>query len=86
MTGRLGDSTVAMSVSVSGVEAGKRSLEQEDGGKAGEGGSGGSKRQRQELADLPTRQYLDQTVVPILLQVGQSAGACSSEARGTSEM
>ena len=78
MTGRLGDSRVAMSVSVSGVEAGKRSLEQEEGGKAGEGGSGGSKRQRQELADLPTRQYLDQTVVPILLQVGPPAGACSS--------
>ena len=69
-----------MSVSVSGGEAGKRSLEQEEGGKAGEGGSGGPKRQRQDLADLPTRQYLDQTVVPILLQVELS------EARGTSEM
>ena len=28
----------------------------------------GAKRLKQDLANLPTRQYLDQTVVPILLQ------------------
>ena len=50
---------------VQGSEASKRSLEED--GKAGEGS--GVKRQKQELAGLPTRQYLDQTVVPILLQV-----------------
>ena len=58
-------------VSGAGVgEATKRALEEESGGssKSGEGGS--TKRQKQDLAGLPTRQYLDQTVVPILLQVG----------------
>ena len=30
---------------------------------------GSSKKYRQDLVSLPTRQYLDQTVVPILLQV-----------------
>ena len=28
----------------------------------------GAKKQKADLANLPTRQYLDQTVVPILLQ------------------
>ena len=53
----------------------------QSGGVAGEGvkrphdaeeqtkGEGSSKKYRQDLASLPTRQYLDQTVVPILLQV-----------------
>jgi len=52
----------------------------QSGGVAGEGvkrphdaeeqtkGEGSSKKYRQDLASLPTRQYLDQTVVPILLQ------------------
>ena len=31
--------------------------------------SGEHKKHKQDLASLPTRQYLDQTVVPILLQV-----------------
>ena len=30
-----------------------------------------NKKYKQDLASLPTRQYLDQTVVPILLQVGK---------------
>jgi len=53
-----------------GGEAAKRSLEEEPGSsKAQEGGSGtGNKRPKQDLSGLPTRQYLDQTVVPILLQ------------------
>lgn len=29
----------------------------------------GAKKLKQDLTNLPTRQYLDQTVVPILLQV-----------------
>ena len=53
---------------VQGSETSKRSLEED--GKAGEGS--GVKRQKQDLTGLPTRQYLDQTVVPILLQVIQS--------------
>merc|ERR1711962_1856959 len=74
-----GDShLVRMSSSVTstpgGGEAGaaKRSLEEEPGSsKAPEtGASSGSavKKQKQDLSGLPTRQYLDQTVVPILLQ------------------
>ena len=59
---------------VSGVssEGTKRSLEEETSSSK-EGTSSGSgtsnKRVKQDLQGLPTRQYLDQTVVPILLQV-----------------
>ena len=59
---------------VSGVssEGNKRSLE-EEGSSSKEGSSSSatpsSKRAKQDLQSLPTRQYLDQTVVPILLQV-----------------
>jgi hypothetical protein len=56
-------------------EGGKRALEEEAGGRAGEGGSGLAKRQKPDLAGLSTRQYLDQTVVPILLQVGAQCPA-----------
>jgi len=58
---------------VSGVssEGNKRSLE-EEGSSSKEGSSSSatpsSKRAKQDLQSLPTRQYLDQTVVPILLQ------------------
>jgi len=58
---------------VSGVssEGTKRSLEEETSSSK-EGTSSGSgtsnKRVKQDLQGLPTRQYLDQTVVPILLQ------------------
>ena len=45
----------------------KRPLE-EGGGGGGEAEQGG-KKYKPDLASLPTRQYLDQTVVPILLQV-----------------
>ena len=41
----------------------KRSLDQD------QDRSDFSKKHKQDLASLPTRQYLDQTVVPILLQV-----------------
>ena len=47
----------------------KRPLEEgERGGGGGEVEQGG-KKYKPDLASLPTRQYLDQTVVPILLQV-----------------
>ena len=47
----------------------KRPLEDgERGGGGGEAEQGG-KKYKPDLASLPTRQYLDQTVVPILLQV-----------------
>ena len=45
----------------------KRPLE--DAGDSGPRTEAGSKKYKQDLANLPTRQYLDQTVVPILLQV-----------------
>ena len=45
----------------------KRTLE--DAGDSGQRSEAGSKKYKQDLANLPTRQYLDQTVVPILLQV-----------------
>jgi len=58
-------------VSGVGSEGNKRSLEDE-GGSSKEGSSSSatpsSKRAKQDLQSLPTRQYLDQTVVPILLQ------------------
>jgi len=44
----------------------KRTLE--DAGDSGQRSEAGSKKYKQDLANLPTRQYLDQTVVPILLQ------------------
>lgn len=47
-----------------GDTGGKRPHESDEQGKT----EGSSKKQRQDLASLPTRQYLDQTVVPILLQ------------------
>ena len=62
---------------VSGVssEGNKRSLEDE-GSSSKEGSSSSanpsSKRAKQDLQSLPTRQYLDQTVVPILLQVPEN--------------
>ena len=62
---------------VSGVssEGNKRSLE-EEGSSSKEGSSSSatpsSKRAKQDLQSLPTRQYLDQTVVPILLQVPEN--------------
>ena len=59
-------------VSGVGSEGNKRSLEDE-GSSSKEGSSSStnptSKRAKQDLQSLPTRQYLDQTVVPILLQV-----------------
>ena len=60
-------------VSGVGSEGNKRSLEDE-GSSSKEGSSSSSatpssKRAKQDLSSLPTRQYLDQTVVPILLQV-----------------
>lgn len=59
-------------VSGVGSEGTKRSLE-EEGSSSKEGSSSSatpsSKRSKQDLQALPTRQYLDQTVVPILLQV-----------------
>jgi protein dpy-30 len=58
-------------VSGVGSEGNKRSLEDE-GSSSKEGSSSSaapsSKRSKQDLQSLPTRQYLDQTVVPILLQ------------------
>jgi len=58
-------------VSGVGSEGNKRSLEDE-GSSSKEGSSSSanptSKRAKQDLQSLPTRQYLDQTVVPILLQ------------------
>merc|ERR1712130_363564 len=59
-------------VSGVGSEGNKRSLEDE-GSSSKEGSSSSSatpssKRAKQDLSSLPTRQYLDQTVVPILLQ------------------
>ena len=45
----------------------KRTLE--DTGDSGQRSEAGTKKYKQDLASLPTRQYLDQTVVPILLQV-----------------
>ena len=50
-----------------GAGPGKRTLE--DAGDSGQRSEAGSKKYKQDLASLPTRQYLDQTVVPILLQV-----------------
>ena len=49
----------------------KRTLEDTEAGVRPGAGAGelGSKKYKQDLASLPTRQYLDQTVVPILLQV-----------------
>ncbi|KAK8378085.1 hypothetical protein O3P69_018802 [Scylla paramamosain] len=38
------------------------------GGSSESNGEPSTKKQRVDLAGLPTRQYLDQTVVPILLQ------------------
>ena len=63
---------------VSGVSSegnNKRSLEDEgSSSKEGSSSSGtpSSKRAKQDLQSLPTRQYLDQTVVPILLQVPEN--------------
>ena len=48
----------------------KRPLEEEPA-KLETGGN--SKKYKTDLSGLPTRQYLDQTVVPILLQVAQPA-------------
>ena len=68
---------------VSGVssEGTKRSLEEETSSSK-EGTSSGSgtsnKRVKQDLQGLPTRQYLDQTVVPILLQVRVCVIGCIS--------
>ena len=62
-------------VSGVGSEGNKRSLEDE-GSSSKEGSSSSatpsSKRAKQDLQSLPTRQYLDQTVVPILLQVPEN--------------
>lgn len=55
----------ASQASTGAGEGVKRPHEAEDQPK----GEGSSKKHRQDLANLPTRQYLDQTVVPILLQV-----------------
>ena len=72
---------------VSGVssEGNKRSLE-EEGSSSKEGSSSSatpsSKRAKQDLQSLPTRQYLDQTVVPILLQVAENV----SQLRPTNSM
>eukprot|EP00088_Acartia_fossae_P032125 TRINITY_DN32930_c0_g1_i1.p1 TRINITY_DN32930_c0_g1~~TRINITY_DN32930_c0_g1_i1.p1 ORF type:complete len:101 (+),score=15.66 TRINITY_DN32930_c0_g1_i1:37-339(+) len=58
-TGKISSGTPGGSTTEQGT---KRSLDSEDS-------SGpSSKKSRSELAGLPTRQYLDQTVVPILLQ------------------
>ena len=46
----------------------KRSLDQDPDRPS----SDSNKKHKQDLASLPTRQYLDQTVVPILLQVVSS--------------
>ena len=65
MTGSLTPDSVG-----SGV---KRTLEDAEAGVRPGAGPGpgelGNKKYKQDLASLPTRQYLDQTVVPILLQV-----------------
>ena len=65
MTGSLTPDSVG-----SGV---KRTLEDAEAGVRPGAGTGpgelGNKKYKQDLASLPTRQYLDQTVVPILLQV-----------------
>ena len=65
MTGSLTPDSVG-----SGV---KRTLEDAEAGVRSGAGPGpgelGNKKYKQDLASLPTRQYLDQTVVPILLQV-----------------
>merc|ERR1712240_371172 len=55
--------TASQASSVSG-EGVKRPHEAEEQAKV----EGSNKKHRQDLANLPTRQYLDQTVVPILLQ------------------
>ena len=47
----------------------KRPLEEGDRGGGGGEAEQGGKKYKPDLASLPTRQYLDQTVVPILLQV-----------------
>lgn len=64
MTGSLTPDSVG-----SGV---KRTLEDAEAGVRPGAGPGpgelGNKKYKQDLASLPTRQYLDQTVVPILLQ------------------
>ena len=51
-----------------GPGAVKRPLE-DGAGDSGPRTEAGNKKYKQDLANLPTRQYLDQTVVPILLQV-----------------
>ncbi|KAK8378087.1 hypothetical protein O3P69_018802 [Scylla paramamosain] len=43
-------------------------VEKASGGSSESNGEPSTKKQRVDLAGLPTRQYLDQTVVPILLQ------------------
>ena len=57
-------------VSGVGSEGNKRSLEDE-GSSSKEGSSSSanptSKRAKQDLQSLPTRQYLDKTVVPLLM-------------------
>jgi len=61
-------------MSVSGLTAGdsgvKRTLETDETNRSGQGQTNDqlAKKYKQDLASLPTRQYLDQTVVPILLQ------------------
>lgn len=59
--------TGGLSPDLGGAGAVKRPLE--DAGDSGPRSEAGSKKYKQDLANLPTRQYLDQTVVPILLQV-----------------
>ena len=59
--------TGGLSPDLGGAGPVKRTLE--DAGDSGQRTEAGSKKYKQDLANLPTRQYLDQTVVPILLQV-----------------
>ena len=47
----------------------KRPLEDGERGGGGSEAEQGGKKSKPDLGSLPTRQYLDQTVVPILLQV-----------------
>jgi len=60
--GASAEAVVATSTAVTLPE--KRSLDKESDSPV----PSSSKKQRTDIASLPTRQYLDQTVVPILLQ------------------
>ena len=60
-----------MASSTGGVSVGAGQSDKRSHEGAEQGESGSAKRSKSDVAGLPTRQYLDQTVVPILLQVGR---------------